>query len=88
MISRLAALDFSKKVAPMGIDNELDALSSGLNMLAEELNYSVVSKNELEREKAFSKKVLSIAPIVIFVLDSKIPHYTYFSPNIRVVYKL
>ena len=45
----LARLDFSSDVLQPNTGNDsIDALFTGLNMLEEELQYSVVSKNELE----------------------------------------
>ena len=56
---RMAALDFSQP-APVGeAGDDLDALAVGLNMLAEELQGSVVSRGELERANAQLRAALA-----------------------------
>ena len=48
MLESIASLDFSRSLAISGKADELDAVASGLNMLSEELEASVVERAKLE----------------------------------------
>ena len=48
-ITRLAAGDLSKTEMPSGKDDDLDGIIIGLNMLAEELTYRLISMTEAEK---------------------------------------
>jgi signal transduction histidine kinase len=48
MISKVAALDFSKTLGPSDKNDMIDAIAIGLNMLSEELNTRVVEKSKLD----------------------------------------
>ena len=69
MITRLAALDFSKSLSVLGDGMDLDdGLAAGLNMLAEELEHSVVSRRELEiAEREFRSIYEQGASGIVFV---------------------
>lgn len=47
MISNIAALDFGRELTTSGKNDMIDAIAIGLNMLSEELNSQVVSKEKL-----------------------------------------
>jgi len=51
VISSFANLDFSKKLKISDNSNVIDALATGINILGEELEYSTVSKEDLEKER-------------------------------------
>jgi signal transduction histidine kinase len=51
VISSYANRDFSQKLAISDQSNVLDAVATGINVLGEELEYTTVSKEELEHER-------------------------------------
>jgi signal transduction histidine kinase len=51
VISSYANRDFSRKLAISDQSNVLDAVATGINVLGEELEYTTVSKEELEHER-------------------------------------
>lgn len=59
-ITSVAALDFSKKINNLkGDGSALDTVALGLNMLCEELEDSVVSRDKLEEKNAELEQVIS-----------------------------
>jgi PAS domain S-box-containing protein len=71
MIIGLARLDFGKLLPLKGDNSIQDSLSSGLNMLAEELKYSVVSRAELEIKNSLIESILENIPIALYLKDAK-----------------
>lgn len=49
MITSMASLDFSRKILPIGKNDEIAAIAEGLNMLSEELITNLVDKAELTK---------------------------------------
>ena len=59
-ITSVAALDFSKKISNLkGDGSALDTVALGLNMLCEELEDSVVSRDKLEEKNTELERVIS-----------------------------
>jgi PAS domain S-box-containing protein len=59
-ITSVAALDFTKKITNIkGDGSALDTIALGLNMLCEELEDSVVSRDKLEEKNAELEQVIS-----------------------------
>ena len=90
VITSMASLDFSTR-APVGSSGDgIDALSTGLNMLAEELEVSIVSRTELTaaneelgRTKERLDFLVSNSPAVIYTCAPEPPYpATYVSPNV------
>jgi PAS domain S-box-containing protein len=67
MIASLAALDFGRVLPLTGDGSQRDGLAAGLNMLAEELKFAVVSKTEIESQKHFLQSILDASQSSIFV---------------------
>lgn len=57
VIGALANLDFSRKALTDTSDNPLNTIAVGLNMLAEELESSVVSKTQMEEKNVQLEKL-------------------------------
>jgi signal transduction histidine kinase len=55
VISSYANRDFSQKLAISDQSNVLDAVATGINVLGEELEYTTVSKEELQKERDLLK---------------------------------
>ena len=67
MLEALARLDFSKSLPVLGDGSTIDALIAGLNMLAEELQHSVVSKAELIESRKHYQSLIEQASDGILV---------------------
>ena len=63
VISSFANHDFSRKIATTEQGTVLDAIATGINMLGDELEQSVVSKIDLEKERNSLNQAQSIAKI-------------------------
>ncbi len=70
MIGSLAKLDFSKQLPVKDDDTVEDSIASGLNILAEELKHSVVSKKELEEKRKLIETIVENIPVGIFLKDA------------------
>ena len=70
MITSLAKLDFSKKLPVKGDDTVEDSIASGLNMLAEVLKHSVVSRKELEEKRKLIETIVENIPVGVFLKDA------------------
>lgn len=68
-VANLAAMQFRGRLPISGDGSDADALAAALNMLAEELQHSVVSKRELEEQKLFLETIIDAIPGIIFVKD-------------------
>ncbi len=67
-ISGLAQLDFNQKPLEVFCDQgTLDGIFTGLNMLAEELNSSVVSRDLLEAKNTIMESLIENIPSAIFL---------------------
>ena len=70
-ITAVAALDFSKKITDLkGDGSAMDTVALGLNMLCEELEDSVVSRDQLEEKNRELKLVISRMNQFQYALDS------------------
>jgi len=70
-ITAVAALDFSKKITNLkGDGSAMDTVALGLNMLCEELEDSVVSRDQLEEKNRELKLVISRMNQFQYALDS------------------
>jgi len=70
-IIRIAKSDYSLPISNIDTDDELKAISVGLNMLMEELQASTVSRGVLQSEYQNFRAALDLAPNSILVTDSK-----------------
>ena len=71
IISSVASLDFSKKIDDVkGDGTALDTIAIGLNMLSEELEYSVVSIDALEEKNTELQEVILKMNEFKYALDS------------------
>ena len=56
VVTALATQNFDKKAAVLGVNEELDGLAVGLNMLGEELKAAIQQRNELfEKERSWAE---------------------------------
>lgn len=70
-IIRIANSDYSSPISIIDNDDELRAVSVGLNMLMEELEASTVSREVLQSEYQNFRAALDLAPNSILVTDQK-----------------
>lgn len=71
MISALARLDFKHKIVVKNTDTSLAVISSGLNMLSEELEATVVSKNKYKQSRKRFEALAKNVPEYFTYLDAK-----------------
>jgi PAS domain S-box-containing protein len=70
MISDLAKLKFDTKLELTGDNSVYDGISAGLNMLSEELQYSVVSISELEKSDRDFRSIFEQGAAGVVFFDS------------------
>ena len=80
----LAALNFSQKLTVHTKNVEINALATGLNMLAEELQFSVVTRAQLAKERDLADGLIETAPVIVLLLDNAgtILRYNSFMENL------
>ncbi|APJ02420.1 PAS domain S-box protein [Silvanigrella aquatica] len=71
IIQAISALNFKKNFTPNIDDTIIQKITTGLNILAKELEIAVISKNELEWRDMIFESILENIPIALYLKDTQ-----------------